>query len=99
MASVHGGALDVLKNVNMDVTQEALLKNVNEELQQTAAEESANQLAQWEASQKRAQIEEEEDDDDFGDLDDDPVLAQLQQKRIADLKSRHAVATRPPRQR
>ena len=38
MASVHGGALDVLKNVNMDVTQEALLKNVNEELQQTAAE-------------------------------------------------------------
>eukprot|EP00326_Haptolina_ericina_P005577 CAMPEP_0181219938 /NCGR_PEP_ID=MMETSP1096-20121128/28564_1 /TAXON_ID=156174 ORGANISM="Chrysochromulina ericina, Strain CCMP281" /NCGR_SAMPLE_ID=MMETSP1096 /ASSEMBLY_ACC=CAM_ASM_000453 /LENGTH=234 /DNA_ID=CAMNT_0023312395 /DNA_START=53 /DNA_END=757 /DNA_ORIENTATION=+ len=82
-------ALDVLKNVNYEVTQEALMSNVNEDLQKVAKEESANQLAAWEASRKHAQVE--EDDDDFDDFDDDPVLQQLQQKRIEELKSRQAV--------
>jgi len=79
-------ALDVLKDVNYEVTQEALISNVNEDLQKVAKEESAKQLADWEASQKKAQIE--DDDDDFDDLDDDPVLAQLQQKRLDELKSK-----------
>jgi len=78
-------ALETLKAVNYDVTQEALVKNVNEDLQKVAQEESEKQLAEWEANQKRAQIE--ADDDEFDDLDDDPVLAQLQQKRLDELKS------------
>ena len=79
-------ALEVLKNVNYDVTQEALMDNVNTELQGVAKEESAKQLADWEASQKHAQVQ--DSDDEFDDLDDDPVLAALQQKRMDELKSR-----------
>jgi len=79
-------ALETLKAVNYDVTQEALVKNVNEDLQKVAQEESEKQLAEWEAAQNKAQIE--EDDDDFDDFDDDPVLKSLQQKRLDELKSR-----------
>ncbi|KAL1521635.1 hypothetical protein AB1Y20_021293 [Prymnesium parvum] len=79
-------ALETLKAVNYDVTQEALVKNVNEDLQKVAKEESLKQLAEWEANQKKAQLE--EDHDEFDDMDDDPVLQQLQQKRLNELKSR-----------
>lgn len=87
-ARMNGGALETLKAVNFDVTREALEKNVNEDLQKVAKEESAKQLADWEASQKRAMVEDE--DDEFDDMDDDPVLAQLQQKRIEEMKSKCA---------
>eukprot|EP00966_Prymnesium_polylepis_P059177 1371666-Prymnesium_polylepis.1 len=78
-------ALETLKAVNYDVTQEALVKNVNEDLQKVAKEESEKQLAEWEANQKKAQLEDE--DDEFDDFDDDPVMQQLQQKRLEELKS------------
>uniref|UniRef100_A0A7S2BSD8 Phosducin domain-containing protein n=1 Tax=Haptolina brevifila TaxID=156173 RepID=A0A7S2BSD8_9EUKA len=82
-----GGAADILNAVNMEVTQEALMKNVNEELQDTAKAEAENQLAEWQASQKHAQVEKEDefDDDDF---EDDEVLQQLQQKRIDEYKKK-----------
>jgi len=84
-------ALDVLKDVNFEVTQEALIQNVNADLQQVAKEESAKQQAIWQASQKQAHVQ--HSDDEFDDLDDDPVLHQLQQKRLAELKSRQILET------
>lgn len=80
-------ALETLKAVNYEVTQEALVKNVNEDLQKVALEESHKQLAEWEASQKKALLE--ASDDEFDEMDDDPVLKQLQQKRLEELKSRY----------
>jgi thiol-disulfide isomerase/thioredoxin len=85
-----GGAADILNAVNMEVTQEALLDNVNTELQQTAKEEAQNQLAEWEAAQKTAQVE-KEDDFDEDDFDDDDILQQLQQKRLGDLQKKYAL--------
>lgn len=82
-----GGAADILNAVNMEVTQDALIKNVNDELQDTAKKEAANQLAEWESMQKQAQIE-KDDEFDEDEFDDDPVLAQLQQKRMNDMKAK-----------
>jgi len=82
-----GGAADILNAVNMEVTQDALLKNVNDELQQTAKVEAENQLAEWNAAQKSAQVEKDDDFDD-DDFEDDAILAQLQQKRIAEMKAK-----------
>ena len=85
-----GGAADILNAVNMEVTQDALLKNVNDELEQTAKAEFKDQMAEWEASQKHAQIEKEDDfdEDEFG---DDDVLQELQQKRLTELQKRYAL--------
>jgi len=85
-----GGAADILNAVNMDVTQEALMKNVNDELEQTAKAEFQDQMADWEASQKHAQIEKEDDfdEDDFG---DDDLLQELQQKRLTELQKRYSL--------
>jgi len=82
-----GGAADILNAVNMEVTQDALIQNVNEELQQTAKVETENQIAEWQARQKHAQVEKDDefDDDDF---EDDDILAQLQQKRMAEYKKK-----------
>lgn len=79
-------ALETLKSVNYDVVQDALVRNVNEDLQKVAKDESEKQLAEWEAKQKKAQLEDEADDLD--DMGDDPVVQQLQQKRLDELKSR-----------
>jgi len=85
-----GGAADILNSVNMDVTQEALIKNVNTELQQTAKEEAKNQMEAWEAAQKKAQIE-QDDEFDEDDLLDDKEIQDLQQKRLADLQQKYAL--------
>lgn len=85
-----GGAADILNAVNMEVTQEALLNNVNTELQETAQAEAQSQMEAWEASQKKAQIEADDDFDD-DEFMDDKVIADLQQKRLEDLKKRHAL--------
>ena len=85
-----GGAADILNAVNMDVTQEALLRNVNDELQDTAKKEAANQIAEWEASQKRAQVEQEDDFDD-DEFFDDKELQDLQAKRLADMQKKFAL--------
>jgi len=82
-----GGDADILKAVTMDHTQEALMKNVNGELEQTAKAERQNQIAEWEASQKKAQIEIEDDFDDDEFLDD-KELQELQSKRMADMKKK-----------
>jgi len=82
-----GGAADILNAVNMEVTQDALIKNVNDELQETAKVEAENQLAEWQAAQKSAQVEKDDDFDD-DDFEDDAILAQLQQKRIAEMKAK-----------
>jgi len=84
-----GGAADILNAVNMEVTQDALIKNVNDELQDTAKQEAQNQLAEWEASQKKAQIEKDDDIDE--DEFDDEELQALQSKRIADLQKKFAL--------
>jgi len=85
-----GGAADILNAVNMEVTQEALMKNVGDELNQTAKAEHKAQMAEYEANLKRAQIEDDDEfkDDDFDD-DDDDVIAQLQQKRLNEMKQKH----------
>merc|ERR1712178_563089 len=85
-----GGAADILNAVNMEVTQDALMKNVNDELQDTAKQEAQNQLAEWEASQKKAQIE-IEDDFDEDDLLNDKDLQDLQEKRLADMQKKFAL--------
>lgn len=82
-----GGAADILNAVNMEVTQEALVRNVNDELQETAKAEAQNQIAEWEASQKRAQIE-KDDDFDEDEFLNDPALQDLQQKRLNDLQKK-----------
>ena len=82
-----GGAADILNAVNMEVTQEALEKNVKQDLEQTAKVEYKNQLADWEATQKKAQIGEDNfsDDDEFL---NDKDLQDLQSKRLADMKKK-----------
>jgi hypothetical protein len=92
-----GGAADILNAVNMDVTQEALMNNVNDELQQTAKEEAARQVAEWEASQKKAQIA---DDDEFEDDEflNDKELQDLQEKRLADMQKKFALEKQFQRQ-
>jgi len=82
-----GGAADILNAVNMEVTQDALLSNVNDELQETAKEEATRVRAEWEASQKKAQV----DDDDFDDDDflNDKELLDMQAKRLADMQKKH----------
>lgn len=92
-----GGAADILNAVNMDVTQEALMKNVNDELQETAKIEAANQMAEWEAMQKKATIEEEDDFDDDEFLND-KELQDLQDKRLADLQKKFALEKQFQRQ-
>jgi len=82
-----GGAADILNAVNMEVTQDALMDNVNSELQHTAKQEAQNQMAEWEAAQKRAQIE-KDDDFDEDDFLNDPELQSLQSKRIADMQQK-----------
>jgi len=85
-----GGAADILNAVNMEVTQDALMKNVNDELEQTAKAEFKDQMAEWEASQKYAQVEKEDefDEDEFG---DDNLLQELQQKRLSELQKKYAL--------
>lgn len=85
-----GGAADILNAVNMEVTQDALLSNVNTELQQTAKAEAEAQMAAWEASQKQAQID---DDDDFDDDEflNDAEVQDLQEKRLAALQQKYAL--------
>ena len=92
-----GGAADILNAVNMEVTQDALMKNVNDELQQTAKAEAQNQLAEWEAAQKKAQIEADDDFDDDEFLDD-KELQDLQQKRLADMQKKFALEKQFQRQ-
>jgi len=82
-----GGAADILNAVNMEVTQDALMKNVNDELQETAKVEAQNQMAEWEASQKKATIESDDDDEFLNDKE----LDDLQSKRLADLQKKHAL--------
>jgi len=84
-----GGAADILNAVNMEVTQDALMNNVNDELQQTAKEEASRQVAEWEASQKKAQIEDDDDGFDDDDFLNDKELDDLQAKRLADLQKKH----------
>jgi len=86
-----GNAVDnlaILNEVNTEVTQEALISNVNSDLQKVALDESKKQLANWEASQRKATVEEEEED--LEDFEDDDLLRELTQKRLADMKSRYA---------
>merc|ERR1719203_444788 len=92
-----GGAADILNAVNMEVTQDALMKNVNDELQQTAKEEAANQYAEWEAMQKKVQVEDEDnfDDDEFL---NDKDLQDLEDKRLADLQKKFALERQFQRQ-
>jgi len=85
-----GGAADILNAVNMEVTQEALMSNVGEELEATAKEEHKNQIAEWEAMQKSAQIE-KDDDFDEDEFDDDDFMEQMKQKRLNDLQKRYAL--------
>jgi len=92
-----GGAADILNAVNMEVTQDALMKNVNDELQQTAKAEAQNQLAEWEAAQKKAQIEADDDFDDDEFLND-TELQDLQQKRLADMQKKFALEKQFQRQ-
>jgi len=80
-----GGAADILNAVNFEVTQEALEKNVTDDLMKTAKAEEKAQVEAWEAMQKKAQIE---DDDDFDDLLNDKELDDLQAKRLADLQKK-----------
>ena len=92
-----GGAADILNAVNMEVTQEALMKNVTDELQETAQAEHQDQLAAWEASQKHAAIE-KEDDFDEDEFMDDKVLADIQSKRLEELKKKHSLEAQFHRQ-
>merc|ERR1712054_699595 len=92
-----GGAADILNAVNMEVTQDALIKNVNDELQETAKVEARNQLAEWEAAQKKAQIE-ADDDFDEDEFLDDKELMDLQAKRLADMQKKYALEKQFQRQ-
>jgi hypothetical protein len=85
-----GGAADILNAANMDVTQDALIKNVNDELQDTAKAEAANQMAEWEAAQKKAQIE-QDDDFDEDEFLNDKELDDLQAKRLADMQKKFSL--------
>ena len=83
-----GGVADILNGVNMEVTQEALMNNVTEECVQTAKETEKAQVAEWEAAQKKAHVE---DDDDYDDLLNDKELDDLQAKRLDDLQKKYAL--------
>lgn len=82
------GAFNILNKVNMDVTQEALEKNVTEELQETAQEEARHQRAEWESQQKHAEVDGGNDSFDEDEFEDDAVLKSIQEKRLADMKSK-----------
>jgi len=85
-----GGAADILNAVNMEVTQEALMNNVTDECLATAKAEERAQVEAWEAMQKKAQVEEEEDDE-FDDLLNDKELDDLHAKRLADMQKKHSL--------
>ena len=87
-----GGTADILNAVNMEHTQEALIDNVNSELQETAKTEALAVREQWEASQKRAQVEDDEFDDD--DFLNDAEAQDLQNKRLQAMQQK--CAPQPP---
>jgi len=84
-----GGTADILNAVNMEHTQEALIDNVNSELQETAKTEALAVREQWEASQKRAQVEDDEFDDD--DFLNDAEAQDLQNKRLQAMQQKYAL--------
>jgi len=86
-----GGAADILNAVNMDVTQEALMDNVTSELQETAKHEHKQQVADWEAMQKKAQVEKDDEYDEDDEFLDDVAAMDLQQKRLKALQDRFAL--------
>merc|ERR1719271_1182082 len=55
---------------------------------QTAKETEQAAVAEWEASQKKAQVE---DDDDYDDLLNDKEIDDLQAKRLADLQKKYSL--------
>ena len=83
-----GGAADILNAVNMENTMEAATEQAtNNAMAEHKAQQKAA-VAEWEASQKKAQVE---DDDDYDDLLNDKEIDDLQAKRLADLQKKYAL--------
>ena len=81
------GDLQKLQTAAGEVTQEACMRNVTTDLQAEADADHAQQMADWHASHKVAQVE--DNLDDFDDFDDDPVLRDMEARRLAALKARY----------
>ena len=79
--------LQKLQSAAGEVTQEACIRNKTKDIMDEEKADHAQQVADWHASQKKAAVENnlEEEVDDF---DDDPVLRDMEARRLDALKAR-----------
>jgi len=83
-----GGVGDILNEVNMETTMEAAADQATKNAMKEHKEQQRAAVEEWEANQKVARVE---DDDDFDDLLNDKELDDLQAKRLADLQKKHSL--------
>jgi len=81
--------LGILNAAAGEITQEACIRNVTADYEAQAAIEQAEADAAAAAMERKVGVE-MDDDDFFDDLENDPALASLQEKRLAEIKNRYA---------
>ena len=83
--------LSVLNAAAGDITREACIRNVTADMEAQAAEEAVEAMALAAALEKKVEVDDGDDDGFFDDdLENDPTLASLQAKRLAEMKARYA---------
>jgi len=80
--------LQKLQGAAGEITQQAEIRHATEDAYAEAREEHAVAMAEWEARQKTAQVEAEDDFED--DFDDDVTIRELESKRLSEMKKRFA---------
>merc|ERR1712216_441734 len=80
--------LGILNAAAGEITQQAAGRHFTNDAEAEAAAQLEAQIAEAAAREKHASLE--DDDDDFDDFEDDPMLASIQEKRLEEMKKRHA---------
>merc|ERR1719502_1913204 len=81
--------MDILKGAATEITQNHAIDHYTADVQAEHDAAQAAAVAEWEAAQKKASVEEEEDWDDDA-LLNDPALNTLEEARMNALKARYA---------
>jgi len=85
----HKADLGLLNAAAGEITQEAAVRHFTNDVEAEAAAQVAAQQEMARAMEKHAMVEDEaSEDDDFD--DDDPIMASIQEKRLAEMKARVA---------
>lgn len=84
----HKGDLSILNAAAGEITQQAAVRHFTNDVEAEASAQLEQQLAEAAAREKHASFE--DDDEDLDEFEDDPALASIQEKRLAEMKARYA---------